>query len=122
MCKFVGYLKKSTGYLFYHAEEQKVFISRHATFLEKEFFSKKISGSKVDLEEIPEEQTNTDQEIRHEDSTRSDNIPVRRSSRIPHPLEIYYGFLVDGENEDCVIDDDDPISYSQIIQSRDSKK
>ena len=34
---FMGYTKESRGYLFYHSTEQKVFVSRHATFLENEF-------------------------------------------------------------------------------------
>jgi hypothetical protein len=33
--KFMGYPKQTAGYYFYHSIEQKVFISKHATFLEK---------------------------------------------------------------------------------------
>ena len=39
-CVFVGYLKKTRGYYFYNPSEQKVFVSKHATFLEKEFLLK----------------------------------------------------------------------------------
>ena len=35
--RFVGYPKKTNGYYFYHPTEQKVFVSRHATFLKNEF-------------------------------------------------------------------------------------
>jgi len=33
--KFVGYLKQTAEYYFYHSIEQKVFVSKHTTFLEK---------------------------------------------------------------------------------------
>ena len=32
-CLFMGYLKEIRGYYFYNPTEQKVFVSRHATFL-----------------------------------------------------------------------------------------
>ena len=34
-CLFVGYPKETRGYYFYNPSEQKVFVSKHATFLEK---------------------------------------------------------------------------------------
>ena len=34
-CLFVGYPKETRGYYFYNLSEQKVFVSKHATFLEK---------------------------------------------------------------------------------------
>ena len=34
-CLFVGYPKETSGYYFYNPSEQKVFVSKHATFLEK---------------------------------------------------------------------------------------
>ena len=36
-CRFVDYPKESMGYFFYHPIEQNVFVSRHATFLKKEY-------------------------------------------------------------------------------------
>ena len=56
-CKFVGYLKKTIGYYFYNPIEQKEFVSKHATFLEKEFLLEWTSGSKIVLEEVQEPQT-----------------------------------------------------------------
>ncbi|KAJ8749917.1 hypothetical protein K2173_013832 [Erythroxylum novogranatense] len=50
-CMFVGYPKESFGYQFYHPLEQKVFVSRHAIFLEREFILKECSGSNVELRE-----------------------------------------------------------------------
>jgi hypothetical protein len=38
--------------LFYNQVEGKVYVARNGVFLEKEFLSKGVSGSKVQLEEI----------------------------------------------------------------------
>src|SRR5664279_2220395 len=51
-CIFVGYPRETLGYYFYNREEGKVFIARNVVFLEKEFLSRKDSGSKVRFEEI----------------------------------------------------------------------
>ena len=51
-CFFVGYLRETKGYYFYNQAEGKVFVARNGVFLEKEFLSKGVSGSKVRLEEI----------------------------------------------------------------------
>ena len=53
LCKFVGYPKESIGYYFYDAMEQRVFVSRNATFLEEKFLSNR-SGNVVELEEVQE--------------------------------------------------------------------
>jgi hypothetical protein len=53
-CFFVGYLRETKGYYFYNKAEGKVFIARNGVFMGKEFLSKGISGSKVQLEEIQE--------------------------------------------------------------------
>ncbi len=50
---FVEYPKETNGYYFYHPTEHKMFVARHAMFLVKEFVSKRTSGNKVELEEIP---------------------------------------------------------------------
>ena len=51
-CLFVGYPKETKGYYFYNPSENKVFVARKAVFLEKEFISKKNSGSRIQLEEV----------------------------------------------------------------------
>jgi hypothetical protein len=53
-CFFVGYLRETKGYYFYNKAEGRVFVARNGVFLEKEFLSKGVSGSKVQLEEIQE--------------------------------------------------------------------
>ena len=51
-CLFMAYPKETRGYYFYNLIEQKMFVSRHATFLEKEFLQKESSGSKIELDEV----------------------------------------------------------------------
>jgi hypothetical protein len=46
-CFFVGYLRETKGYYFYDKAEGKVFDARNGVFMEKEFLSKGVSGSKV---------------------------------------------------------------------------
>jgi hypothetical protein len=43
---FVGYLGETKGYCFYNKVEGKVFVARNSIFLEKEFLSRGVSGSK----------------------------------------------------------------------------
>ena len=49
---FIGYSKEIKGYYFYLADEQKVFVSLKAVFLEKEFLGEGINASKVELEKV----------------------------------------------------------------------
>ena len=51
-CLFVGYPKETMGYQFYNALEQRLFVSKHDIFLEKEFLLREDSGSKVELSEV----------------------------------------------------------------------
>ena len=55
-CAFVGYPRETKGYYFYNRQENNVFVARNTVFLEKEFLSKEISGSIVQLEEVQETQ------------------------------------------------------------------
>ena len=51
-CVFIGYLKETIGYTFYHRSEGQIFLVKNGTFLEKEFLSKEVSGRKVELDEV----------------------------------------------------------------------
>jgi hypothetical protein len=53
-CFFVRYPRKTKGYYFYNKAEGKVFVAHNGVFKEKEFLSKRVSGSKVQLQEIQE--------------------------------------------------------------------
>jgi hypothetical protein len=47
-------MRETKGYYFYNKAEGKVFVARNGVFIEKEFLSKGVSESKVQLEEIQE--------------------------------------------------------------------
>ena len=49
---FIGYPKESIRYQFYNTLEQRLFVSKHVVFLEKEFILREDSGSKVELGEV----------------------------------------------------------------------
>ena len=51
-CLFVGYLKETRGYQLYNTLEQRLFVSKHVVFLEKEFLLREDIGSKVELSEV----------------------------------------------------------------------
>jgi hypothetical protein len=51
-CFYMGYPMETKGYYFYNKAEGKVFATCNVVFLEKGFFSKGVSGSKVQLKEI----------------------------------------------------------------------
>ena len=51
-CVFIGYPKENVGYTFYHRSEGNTFVAKNGSFLEKEFVSKEVSGSKVELDEV----------------------------------------------------------------------
>jgi hypothetical protein len=53
-CFFVGYPRETKGYYFNNKAVGKVFVARNGVFMEKEFLSKGVSESKVQLEEIQE--------------------------------------------------------------------
>ena len=59
-CHFVGYPRETKGYYFYYPLEKKVFVSRHAIFLENEILLGKGSGSKIELDEAQEPQNDPD--------------------------------------------------------------
>jgi hypothetical protein len=51
-CIFVGYIRQTLGYTFYHPAEGKTFVAKTRVFLEKEFLMRGASGRKIELDEI----------------------------------------------------------------------
>jgi hypothetical protein len=47
-----GYPRETKGYYFYNKAEGKVFVACNGVFMEKEFLSKEVSESKVQLEKF----------------------------------------------------------------------
>ena len=46
------------GYYFYHLEEQSIFVTKRAVFLEDEYLLRRDSGSTIVLEEVLDPYTN----------------------------------------------------------------
>ena len=98
-CVFIGYPKETVGYTFYHRSEGKI-VAKNASFPEKEFVSKEVSGRKVELDEVivpsPELRSSSSQksvlviptpiseEANDDDHETSDQVTTkpRRSSRV----------------------------------------
>ena len=126
-CIFVGYPKETKGYYFYIPSENKVFVARNGIFLEREFISKRNSGSRIQLEEVEEPQI-TDEpsmEIQSDSQQVVESEPVtqapRRSDRIRQEPE-RYGFLITDNHDVMLMDQDEPTSYQEAVNSPDSKK
>ena len=99
-CLFIGYLKETKGYYFYLSNEQKVFVSNRAVFLEKKFFREETNASKIELDEVRsvEEPIQSSKSIKS-DLTRSNSksvveISLRSFDRVPYQSDRYYGFLI----------------------------
>ena len=122
-CRFIGYPSNSTGYIFYHKEQLKVVVPKHVTFVEREFLVKETQCTQVELDECPEGGPMSEEvtETVGEPDTMVLN-PIRRSTRVIRSPDRYYRFLVDGGIEDSIMMDDDPVSYDEAIQSKDSGK
>ncbi|KAL1200820.1 Retrovirus-related Pol polyprotein from transposon TNT 1-94 [Cardamine amara subsp. amara] len=128
-CYFVGYPKETKAYYFYNRSENKVFVAKNCVFLEREFLSKKNSGSRLQLEEIRESQETAqpDEEEQQLDLQRVvEATPVepepRRSGRIRHEPERYYGFLVNDCHDLLIIDSDEPANFEEAMLGPDSEK
>ncbi|KAL8136073.1 hypothetical protein AgCh_010609 [Apium graveolens] len=120
-CNFVGYPKETLGHYFY--TDHRVFVSRHATFLEKQFILEGNSGTKIELDEVQKAQTTTDQvETPVQTEQPSVEQPIRRSGRVSRQPERYYGLVIENDNELSIIDDDDPVTYNEVMSSVDLEK
>ena len=126
---FIGYPKETKKYYFYFADEQKVFVSNRAIFLEKKFLGEGTNASKIELDEVRsiEEPTQSSRPI-ESDLIRSNPEPIveislRRSGRVSHQPDRYYSFLVREENPvELDENSEDPITYTDTMQRSDSDK
>ncbi|KZV20448.1 retrovirus-related Pol polyprotein from transposon TNT 1-94, partial [Dorcoceras hygrometricum] len=94
LCYFIGYPKNSIGYYFYYPSETKVFVSRNATFMERELLLDR-KGRIVELEEV-REPTEVPSESPAPTEPVPDMVAPRRSERIPRAPE-RYGFLLEDD-------------------------
>jgi hypothetical protein len=124
---FVGYPRETKGYYFYNKVEGKVFVARNGIFMGKEFLSKGVGGSKVQLKEIQETPKNvsapTDpiQEVQ-------DVVPPDVEASAPHRsiracLTIEKLILLTTEKCDILLlDNDEPMTYTEAMMGPDSEK
>ena len=129
-CIFVGYPKDGMGYYFYDPTDDKVFISRHAEFLEKKFLNAEISGRQVDLYEEPIDDaqqvgTSNPEHSIDQDKYENENVThsVRRSGRIRTEPE-RYGYNINSyiSYDECcfLVDTDEPETYQQVVADSES--
>src|SRR3954465_6174564 len=103
-CIFMGYPRETLGYYFYNREEGKVFVARNGVFLEKEFLSRGVSGSTVQLEEIREEPASSESaktlEVELVVAAEPATAPVlRRSARLRSVRDV---LLLDSDEPEIV--------------------
>ncbi|KAJ8755827.1 hypothetical protein K2173_024372 [Erythroxylum novogranatense] len=126
-CLFVGYPKETMGYQFYLAEEQKVFVSKHAVFLEKEFLLQEDSGSKIELEEVQDARTDADQLAQLKLVTHHDEVTAQPSTHtkfighVDTPAREIWIF-VNEQNDVLLIEDNEPTTYEEVLKSSESEK
>ena len=104
-----------------------MFVGRNGVFLERDFISKRVSGSKTSLEEVKEPQVSTEPSM----ETLQDSQPVvelttsaqgpRRSNRI-HLEPKRYGFLVTDNKTIELVDKDEPTTYHEAMMNPDYEK
>ena len=123
-CLFVGYPKETMGYQFYKTLEQRLFVSKHVVFLEKEFLLREDSGSKVELSEVQDALTDAShltepEAVNHDDELIADSFKtqvIHRTSRIRSVLE-RYGFLISKQKNILLIENDEPTTYEESLNS-----
>ncbi|KAI3509033.1 hypothetical protein L1887_24056 [Cichorium endivia] len=132
-CVFIGYHKQSFGYLFYRPSEDVVFVARQGVFRERELIFKEATGSTIDLEEIQEssneetlEETRTQQEEEVHVGPTDNSLPLKRSSRVSMPPELY-GFHITTDGDTLVSDRtlvnlDEPASYKEAVAGPEAAK
>ena len=121
---------------FYHRSEDKIFVAKNGSFLEKEFLSKEVSGRKVEPDEVtilapllessssrksvPVIPTPISEEANDDDHETSDQVTTepRRSTRVRSVLGWYGNPVL----EVMLLDHDEPMNYEEVMMSPDSMK
>ena len=121
----VRYPKETKGYYFYLTEEQKVFISNRIIFSKKKFLGEKTNASKIELSEVHEveEPAHTKSDSIGESNPEPVEVLLKRSDRVLHQPDRYYGFLIQN-SVPIELDehDEDPITYMEAMQRSDFQK
>ena len=95
--------------------------------MEQEFIQEGCSDSSLELCEEQNQQTNEPSsevpqpEVLIDQEQPQYTPPLRRSERV-RGAPLRYGFVIGDDNEASIIQDDDPVTYSEAVKSRDSDK
>jgi hypothetical protein len=123
----VGYPRETKGYYFYNEAEGKVFVARNGVFLEKEFLSKGLSGSKVQLKEIQETletisaPTEDPQDVQDVAQTVVEAPAPRRSIRARRTTD-KLNLLIMEERHILLMENDEPMTYTEAMKGPNSDK
>jgi hypothetical protein len=104
-----------------------VFVTRNSVFMEKEFLSKGVSGSKVQLEKIQKTTKNvlapTDpiQEVHDVVPLDVEALAPRTSMRAHHPTK-KFTLLTTEQYNILLLDNDEPMTYAEAMMGPDSEK
>ncbi|KAL0405709.1 UNVERIFIED_CONTAM: Retrovirus-related Pol polyprotein from transposon TNT 1-94, partial [Sesamum latifolium] len=115
LCRFIGYMKETAGYYFYDPAKQKIFVSRNAVFLEKDFPSDN-RRDEVLIEESSGE-PHHDRTTSFEPTVHTDGVPILRRSTRESRIPERYGFM--GLTSQL---DNDPKTYGEAMSNIDSDK
>jgi hypothetical protein len=124
---FVGYSRETKVYYFYNKAKCKVFVTHNGVFMEKEFLSKGVSGSKVQLEEIEETPKNVSapmdpiQEVQDVVSSDVKESAPRKSIRTCHATK-KFTLLTTEQCDILLLDNDEPMTYTEAMMGPDSEK
>jgi hypothetical protein len=126
-CFFVGCLRETKGYYFYNKAEGKVFIVCNGVFVEKEFLSKGVNGSKVQLEEIQETPKNvsipTDSIHEVQDVVQPDvKAPVPCRSIRERCTDEKFTLLTTEQHDILLLDNDEPMTYMEALMGPNSEE
>ena len=119
-CLFVGYPKETMRYQFYNTLEQRLFVSKHVVFLEKEFLLREDSGIKVELSEVQDALIDAShltepEAVIHDDELIADSSKTQvfcRTCRIHYVPKRYV----------LLIENDEPTTYEESMNSSESYK
>jgi hypothetical protein len=104
-----------------------VFVARNGIFMEKEFLSKGVSGSKVQLEEIQETTKNvstpTDliQQVQDVVPPDVETAAPRRSIRACRVTK-KFTLLIMEQHAILLLDNNEPMTYTEAMMGPDSEK
>jgi hypothetical protein len=126
-CFFMGYPRETKEYYFYNKAMGKVFVARNDVLLRKEFLSKRVTGSKMQLEEIRETPKNVSAPIGPIPEVQDLVLPdaeapaPRRSIRARHATD-KFTLLTTEQHDILLLDNDEIMTYTEAMMGSDSEK